>query len=512
VTGSQNSAKSQLLSEPTLRLEGVSKHFGGVRALRELTLEIAPGEVHAVVGQNGSGKSTLVKILAGYHVPDSGRAWVRGEEVSLHGRPPEGVAIVHQDLGLVPTLSVTENFGARMSFGARRLRPINWRDERRRCRALLDEFEIDLDPEQLVDSASPGERAMLAIVRAIRQVRAAADNYLLILDEPTTYLAAAEVGRVTALMQAVARSGGSVIFISHRLGEILGVSDRISVLRDGRLVGTLPASDTSPAGLISLMLGRDIGDFYPDKAGGSAVEGTMSLRDVSGQVIDGVSLTVRAGEILGITGLAGMGQDELPYIMNGAAPHTSGTLNLDGEEIKQLDPRTALERGVVLVPANRPRDGGWLEATAAENVSLPFLNGFYRRGWLRLQEEVRTAGELMARFGVRPPDPRRPLGTFSGGNQQKVVLAKWLQRDPRILLLHEPTQGVDAGAKKDILELVKGTAERGAAVVIFSAEYEQVAQMCHRVLVLRDGRVSAELTGSNVSEERVVEACHAYAA
>jgi ribose transport system ATP-binding protein len=496
---------------PALRVEGLEKRFGGVRALAGVDLEIGAGEVRGLVGENGSGKSSLVKSLSGYHVPDAGRVWLWGREVSFPVRGPRdyGLDVVHQDLGLVPGLSVVENFGVGVGWGSSRGRGIRWGAQRRELRRLGSRFGLEVDPDRPVEELSPAERAMLAIVRAVRQLEDAHGRALLILDEPTAYLTSAEVDRVIELMRSVRASGASVIFISHRLGEVLEVCDRVTVLRDGRLVDTVDARDTSSAELIRLMLGRELGDFYPAKADRGEGEAALRAVDVSGPAVDGVTLTARAGEILGLTGLAGMGHDELIQILGGARRPTGGTLEVSGRELDAPGTRDMLEAGVALVPANRQRDGVWLSATAVENISLPILPSYYRGGRLRKAAESADAARLMERFGVRPPLPERAVGSFSGGNQQKIVLAKWLQRPPRVLLLHEPTQGVDAGAKKDILEIVKRVAADGAAVVIASAEYEQLASACHRVLILRDGRVAAELDGAAVTEDRILQVCHA---
>jgi ribose transport system ATP-binding protein len=482
-----------------------------VQALAGVDLRIGAGEVHGLVGENGSGKSTLVKILSGYHAPDAGSVRLWGRDVQFPVRSPRsyGVDVVHQDLGLVADMSVVENFSAGGGWSGRRWRPIRWGADRRRLRELSARFGLDVDPDRPVSELGPPERAMLAIVRAVRQLEDAHGRALLILDEPTAYLTTAEVDRVIGLMRSVREAGASVIFISHRLGEILEVCDRVSVLRDGHLVATADAASLTQAEVIRLMLGRDLGDFYPEKNAADATDVVLSAVGVSGHGVHDVSVEARSGEILGLTGLAGMGHDALIELMAGASTRSAGTLEVDGTRVAAPGVRPMLREGVVLVPANRQRDGVWLDATAIENASLPVLGRYFRRGVLRKREEAADTAAIMRRFDVRPPLPDRPVSAFSGGNQQKIVLGKWLQRDPRVLLLHEPTQGVDAGAKKEILEIVKGVAAAGAAVVIASAEYEQLASVCHRVLVLRDGRVESELAGADVTEDRILELCHA---
>jgi ribose transport system ATP-binding protein len=494
-----------------LRIESLSKHFGGVQALAAVDMEVEAGEIRGLVGENGSGKSSLVKILSGYHTPDEGRVWLWGKELSFPVRSTRtlGLEVVHQDLGLVPTMSVVENFGVGADWGSSPPRGIRWSGERALWRSLSARFGLEIDPDSRVGDLSPADRAMLAILRAVRQLELDERPPLLILDEPTAYLTSADVAQVVALMRSVRKEGASVIFISHRLKEVIDVSDRVSVIRDGRMVSTVEAERATQANLIRLMLGRDLGDFYPSKNPSSERETALRARNITGERVQEFDVDLREGEIVGVTGLAGMGQDELPYLLGGAQRAAKGTIELRGGRIKSPSVSQMLAKGVVLVPANRQRDGVWLSATALENITLPFLGEFFRGLRLRRRAQVRQTAETMVRFGVRPPVPHRVVGSFSGGNQQKIVLAKWLQSSPRVLLLHEPTQGVDAGARKDILQIVKDVASQGAAILVASAEYEQLALVCHRVLILHDGNLVETLAGSEVTEDRILESCHA---
>jgi ribose transport system ATP-binding protein len=491
---------------PALELRGIDKSFGPAQVLHDVDFVVRPGEVHGLLGANGSGKSTLVKIITGVHAPDPGgsmRAW--GEDVSLPVTDAHalGVAVIHQDLGLAEDMTVVDNIGVGSGFGTGLFRPINRRSERRQCQEVLDALGLDLALDALVSELKPAERAGVAIARARRILGERGTRHLFILDEPTAYLSAVEARRVIELMRSVARSGSSVVFISHRLPEVFEVTDRVTVMRDGRVVATVATADSTPDALITAMLGRRLESFFPDKPEVEPGELLLDVRDLVGERLQGVSLQARAGQVVGVAGLTGMGQEELPFLLAGVTPAVSGAVSVAGEPALGLSPRELIARGMALVPGNRQRDGGWMLGTAQENITLPLLRTYYRGGLLRHGAERRESVTLMQRLDVRPPDPERAFSSFSGGNQQKIVLAKWLSTEPRILVLDEPTQGVDAGAKHDILELVVNAAARGMTVVMCSGDYEQLANVCDEVLVLREGRVAARLVGDQITEEQI---------
>jgi ribose transport system ATP-binding protein len=333
---------------------------------------------------------------------------------------------------------------------------------------------------------------------------------VLFLDEPTAYLSADGVERLFGGLRQVASSGTAVVLVSHRLDEVKALTERVSVLRDGQLVATAATADHTEASLIEMILGRSLEDLYP---GDDGAEGDtwMSVDGLSGRTTQELSLEVRRGEILGLTGLLGMGHEEVPYLLIGAQRARAGTLRMDenSTEISAMTPRRAKDLGVVLVPADRQGAGCVASLTTADNVSLPILGEYFRRGALRRQPRDVAVSRLLSAYAVRPVQPARKLGELSGGNQQKAVLAKWLQCDPSLLLLHEPTQGVDVGAKKDIFAHVKTVANSGASVVISSSEYEDLAHLCSRVAVLRHGRVVSVLSGRDLSKERIIEQCYA---
>jgi ribose transport system ATP-binding protein len=500
------------VSAPALRVERLSKHFGGVQALGQVSLEVAPGEVHGLLGANGSGKSTLIKIVAGFHQPEpGGRLWVNGIEAKLPLAPGAfhelGLSFVHQDLGLIPSLTVAENLfiGAVASRWSWRL---SWRKESRRAAAILSGYGVEIDPARPAGELSRLEQAMLAIIRALERSAAGpgAERTLLVLDETTVFLPRSGIERLFSLVRSTVARGAGVLFVSHDLDEVREITDRVTVLRDGHVQGTIPTRSATKGELIEMMIGRTLAQstavHLPARSGPAA---SINLR------ADGLApleLDVRQGEIVGLTGLVGSGFERLPYLAFGAEPVTDGKMTV-GEvtvPLASLTPARALDHGVVLLPANRPRDGVVAELSIAENVMLPVLER-YRRGLrLRRRALARDARTLLERFDVRPNVPRAPYGTLSGGNQQKALLAKWLQLEPKLLLLDEPTQGVDVAAREQIISIISQVAAAGAAVICASSDHDQLARLCDRVLVFARGRISAELRGDKVSKQAITEA------
>jgi ribose transport system ATP-binding protein len=500
-------------STVAVAVRNVSKTFGGTRALSDVSLELAPGEIHALVGQNGSGKSTLFKILAGYHEPDGeGTLEVRGRPVPLPIHPGDlsslGFRFVHQDLGIAGSLSILENVRVG-HFATGRVGRIRWREERAHVAKLLADFGVELPPDTPCERLSQAEKAIVAIVRAL-QFRPGEQPTLLVLDEPTAYLPPPEISRLFTAVRKLRETGVAIVFSTHRLDEDRDLSDRVSVLRDGHLVGTYPTDETSEQGLIRAIIGKDLDNVYPETSPTEHGRPMLAVRGLSGGPVEDVSFTLHAGEVLGVTGLVGMGHDEIPYLAFGGQPLRSGTIEIDGQAYKSLTPREAIGQGVGLVPANRQRDSGIQSASLKENVTIPVLNGYFRRGTLDHRREHRDVTTMLDSVDVRPRGAQeRALSTLSGGNQQKALLAKWLNVPGlRVLILHEPTQGVDIGARKAIFELLRKAADDGMAILLASAEYEDLAHLCNRVVVMRHGRAAAELAGSDLTEDRIVEHCY----
>jgi ribose transport system ATP-binding protein len=495
----------------SLEAAHLSKSFGGVRVLSDVSLRVKPGEIHGLVGSNGSGKSTLIKILSGYHAPDPGGSLkVRGQDVPLPVPPDRatrvGLSFVHQDLGLIPQLSVLENLrvGRFTSHPGWR---ISWREERATVRAALKRFDLNVSPETKVQRLSSIERVLLAVVRAFSDLEHAPGGVLL-LDEPTAYLPRDGVDRLFAAVRRAAAEGAGVVFVSHRLEEIGMLTNSVSVLRDGELVGTAETATLTEPDLVEMIVGSKIttATFDPKS------EGEILLRThaVSGRVAQEVTLELHRGEVLGLTGLMGMGHEEVPYLLFGAEPAT-GELELDGERmpVSDMSPRRAIGSGVALLPGDRQGASGAGTLSVTENVTLPTLERFFTGGFLRPKRERARVLEVLRAYDVRPVAPARKLETLSGGNQQKALVAKWLERKPTIFLMHEPVQGVDVSAREEIARVIADIAAQGGSVLLSSCEYEDLARICGRVLVFRHGRVTSELAGNTLTKERIIERCYA---
>lgn len=498
---------------PLLRLEGLSKTFGGKTVLTNVGFDVMAGEVHALAGQNGSGKSTLIKILAGFHHPDpGGHIWKDGAELHLPVRPREaasrGLCFLHQDLALAPSMTIAENILVGRGFDRGAFWRIPWSREYRIVQDLLDEYGVAARPRTPVSAISEIDRAIIAILRALEQFRALQGRGVIVLDEPTAFLPRREVSRVFAAIRAAVQTGAGVIFVSHRLDEVRAISDRISVLRDGALVGTLNTSEAEERDVVRLLLGRDLADLYPEPSGAPAAEVVLRVRNVSAGELEDVGFDLHRGEILGVTGLLGMGQDQLPYVLAGSQRPTGGSLDLNGSPVPGGNPRAAVQAGMALLPADRKTQSSLQSATVGENVSLPVVGRYWRGGRLRHQQESRDVAALLREFSVTPPAPGRTLSSLSGGNQQKALLAKWMQTKPSVLVLHEPTQGVDIGARSQIFRRLQEAVREGASILICSSEYEDLAHLCDRVLVLREGTVSRELTGNALTEDNILRALY----
>ena len=503
--------------EILLEAQNWSKKFGSRTVLKSVDFDVRRGEVLGLIGQNGSGKSTLIKILAGAYAPEPDAALtVRGGEVHLPlstSRTRDlGLAFVHQDLGLVGSGTVLENLrlGRFRSGFAKR---VSWAYERRVVQRVLEQYGINARPDDLVSTLGPGDKALVAIARALEQVRADEEHAsetgdaVLVLDEPTPHLPRDDVDKLFERVREFAALGAGVVLVTHRLDELLEVTDRVMVLRDGEKVATRNTSSSTEDELVSDILGFSLEELYPEHADRHAEEPVVSVVDLGGKRVSDFSLELREGETVGLTGLMEMGWEEVPYLLFGATRANAGqvTIGKKTHAAGRLSPRQALAEGLALVPADRLHAGILPGASVRENMTLPTLGRYFKKGFLQRSREIERVDELIKRYDVRPPDARMPMAQLSGGNQQKVVLAKWLETQPRALLLHEPTQGVDVGARAQIFTLLREATEQGIAVLYASSEWEDLAHVCDRVLVFRDGVVISEIPREELSEERIAE-------
>lgn len=501
---------------PALAIRGLTKRFSQQLALDDVGLVLRRGEIHGLVGENGSGKSTLIKILAGFYRADEGVLEVAGAPSAFPERPGEfsrlGFAFVHQDLGLILDLTVAENL-ALVHLACDRG---GWCLPRRallaEARATLERFEVGLDPVTPVGALTPVDRALLAIVRAVavdpRRGSTSAPLRLLVLDEPTVFLPRRDVVRLFALVRRIAAEGAAVLFVSHDPDEVRELCHAVTVLRDGAVVGKRAVHGLGAAELVEMIVGRPVdGPARPELT--TVRPGGVHVERLEGTTVHGVDLSIGAGEILGVTGLAGSGYAELPYLLYGAGATRRGTLRLGAEtvELDRLRPRRAVHAGMVLIPGDRRRDGIFESLPVTDNVTLPRLGELRTMGTLSRRRLVAETRSLMTRFDVRPAQPALALGALSGGNQQKAVLAKWLSTAPRLVMLDEPTQGVDVGARQQIFAALREVAATGASVLVASSDAEQLAALCHRVVVLDGGRVSRELMAQDVTKDVITRAC-----
>jgi len=484
---------------PLLHLASVTKSFGAVRALRGVSFDLQPGEVHALLGENGAGKSTLIKIITGAHPPDGGTITIAGEKVpqlSPTTARKLGVACIYQQPALFPDLSVAENIALRLEPVVA-FRRIGWPERRTRATKLLHRIGARISPDTEVRQLSMPEQQLVEIACAL-----GAGARIVIMDEPTASLTQTEQALLFAVVRDLRRNGVGVIYISHRLDEIFGLADRVTVLRDGESVGTSAVKELNEAALIKLMVGREVTQTYPPSEGDCG-EVVVSLRDlgcVAGGIHD-VSLDVRAGEVVGLAGLVGAGRTELARTIFGITPFDSGALFLHGEPVEVRSPREAIGRGIALVPEDRRRHGVILEMSVAANITMAIHRRLFPGTWLRFNAERAAALDFMRDLDIRASGPDAPVASLSGGNQQKVSVARWLATNPRLLILDEPTQGVDVGAKSEIHRLIRRLAKKGMAVLMISSDLPEVLGMSDRIAVMRGGTIVTVLRRQSTAHE-----------
>jgi ribose transport system ATP-binding protein len=490
--------------EPLFSLSRITKHYPGVIALREVDLSVAPGEVLGLVGENGAGKSTLMKILGGVTAPSSGTIRLNGTEMARLTVPDAiagGIAFVHQELNLFENLTVAENimFGREPRMGGF-LRLVDRKRQRALAEPLLAQLGADFGPDTQVAHLTLAQMQLVEIAKALSlQAR------IVIMDEPTSSLTLTDTDRLLRVVAGLKASGVGVVFISHRLGEVKGCADRVVVLRDGRVVAELCHGEIGPENMIRHMIGRDLKTIYlpPARPPGPKM---LEVIDLSTAERPGrqVSLDVRQGEIVGLAGLVGSGRTELARVIFGIERPVSGEIRIAGEKVTIANPQAAIARGLYLVPEDRKRSGLVLDFAVGQNVSLANLGAVSRRGLLDPAEEARVAAHWRKQLSIRCPDTRVAALSLSGGNQQKVVLAKWLSMAPRVLIFDEPTRGIDVGAKQEIYALMRALADQGAAILMISSDMEEVIGVSDRVAVMHEGAISGFLSRDRFSEENIL--------
>ncbi len=489
--------------QAVVELRGIDKQFPGVKALDQAGLNVYPGRVMALLGENGAGKSTLMKVLTGIYQADAGTLTYQGKTHWFNGprdSQDQGISIIHQELNLIPELSIAENiFLGREPLGA--LGKIRWSALYAEAQRLLDKLGVKHAPQTRLGDLSIGEQQMVEIAKAI-----SFESKVIIMDEPTDALTDTETERLFSVVRELRNEGRGIVYISHRLREIFQICDDVTVLRDGRFIGERPVSELNEDGIIEMMVGRKLDEQYPRipvKQGRIS----LALQGLCGAGIHDISFELKEGEILGISGLMGSGRSELMKMIYGALPHSSGTLALYGKPIAPLSPAEGLQCGIAYISEDRKGDGLVLELSVRENMSLCALPIFVGHGgYIRRADERQAVGDFIRLFNIKTPTQEQLIKNLSGGNQQKVAIAKGLMTKPKVLILDEPTRGVDVGAKKEIYQLINQFKQEGMSIILVSSEMPEVLGMSDRILVMHEGRISAEFASRDANQERLMAA------
>jgi len=490
------------MAETLLELRAIDKRFPGVHALDSADFTLEAGEVHALLGENGAGKSTLMKLMSGIHKPDSGQFLINGTDVG--GLTPEtaerhGIALVHQELCLVPSLSVAEN----MFLGRiprTRLGTIDWVRAASESAKALERLGVEIDPTREVRSLEVAEQQLVEIAKTLQR-----EPRILLLDEPTSALSDAERNRLFQVIRALKTQGVGIIYISHHLGEVQMIADRVTVMRDGRVVGTIPAVEAHQENIVRMMVGRRLSDQFPKPDAGIGEPTLVVERFSAGPKLRDVSFSLRRGEILGVFGLMGAGQAELARALFGLETATAGTIAIDGRSLRFRGPADAIREGVALISRDRRKSLVPMLPTGP-NLSLAWLSR--RKPWqlLEMRRERTETERFIADLNIQPPLPDRQVLFFSGGNQQKIILSRWMSAGSRILIFDEPTRGIDVGAKAEVFSLMGRLAAEGAAILMISSEPLELAGMADRVLIMRDHMIAGELPREKLSHEALLKA------
>jgi ribose transport system ATP-binding protein len=489
------------MNTPVLKMEGISKSFPGVKALEGVHLKLYKGVVHALVGENGAGKSTLMKILGGIYPKDAGIITLRGINIEFRGpkdAQKHGIALIHQELNLIPYLSIAENIfiGREFLHPSRR---IDWERMYQESRRYLIQLGIDTDPKLLVKDLGVGEQQMVEIAKAL-----SCDAEIIIMDEPTAALTDQECAKLHQIIRNLKQKGKAIVYISHKLDEVYAVCDEVSVLRDGKLVGHAAITEIDPEGLIQMMVGRKLAEkFRRDRV----TPGPEALRVenlTKNGVLNGISFTVKAGEVLGVAGLMGSGRTELAKAIFGALKVDSGRIYLNQNKVKIKNPRDAVKAGIAYVSEDRKMEGLFLNLSVKENLSIAALQKFVFAGKINNKNEAKEVKEYVTKLKIKTPSIKQLIKNLSGGNQQKVVLSKWMLISPKVLILDEPTRGIDVGAKMEIYGLINQLKAEGVAIILISSELPEVIGISDRIIVIHEGGVTGEYSHDEASQEKIM--------
>lgn len=487
---------------PLWELREVSKDFPGVQALDNVSLTIEAGEIHALIGENGSGKSTLAKCIAGVHQPESGQLLHEGEPAEMFhpfDAQAHGVATIYQEFSLVPTLSVAENIFLGRPLKKTRFGGIDWEEMRKQTSTILDQLSIHIDPNAIVRNLSVAEQQLIEIAKAMSK-----DSTILIMDEPTAALGLLETQRLQELIRRLAEQGKAILYISHRLDEVFQIADIISVLKDGRCVGTNPTVELEMNDVIKMMIGLDIGQHYPKEINVTP-ELCLEVHNMSTESgVHEVSFDIRVGEVFGLGGMVGAGRTEIAHALFGLDQLTNGEIHLHGNPVQFSSPSAAIKAGVGLIPENRKEDGLFFNFDGAPNITLSRLDLMMRGMFLNLAKEERTGREYVDKLNITPSALERSVQFLSGGNQQKIVIARWLFSQAKLLIFDEPTQGVDIGAKIEVYRVMNELTAQGISVLLISSDYPELLAMSDRIAIVRDGRILHISDADKLSEHRLL--------
>lgn len=497
---------TQVGPETALAVSGLSKAFGSTQALDDFSFDVRRGEVHALVGGNGSGKSTFIKVLAGVHQGDTGEIeTLRGGRASLDSFHPDdahrsGLRFVHQNLGIVPAMSLMDNLALGRGYPTGRGKRIQWRQWRAECQATLTRFGIHASPDDSAQALSTPNLAMLAVARVLQDLEDV-DQAILVFDEPSAALPQREAQALLRSIRELADQGAAIVLVTHRLEEVQLVADRVTAVRDGRFAGTRDARSMTHGDIVELLLGHRLAVTESVASTRGTGDVVLELRGVTSGLLRDIDLRVSEGECVGIAGLLGSGRTELLELMFGIRSVESGEMTLAGEVVRGGRPARMKAAGVAIVPEDRIATGVFDGFSVAENMTVGHLGRYFHRGWVRDRELKRSVQDDLGTYRVKCSSAQAPISTLSGGNQQKVVLGRWLREKPRLLLLDEPTQGIDVGAREEIYELITRARDKGMATVVVSSEFEELTRLCDRIVILTKGEISEEVPRSTSAHD-----------